>query len=392
MSKYIADYDSVPFEITGGDGCFLYGKNGRKYLDFIGGWCVGTVGWRNQEMAEAISGQAREGFYVPPVLRYPRQEILAKRLTELVPGNLKRAFRCTSGSEAVEFGIKCARAASGKPIIVTIDGVYHGHTYGAASLGDACIEKMAPCLPGFIKLPMPKTEEEGMRTAAEFEKLVKNRGDIAAFMSEPLWTNAGCFIPSPGFYKAIENICRKYGVLLVMDEVATGFGRCGKMFGSELWGIKPDIMCLGKAFTGGYAAMGATLVTEKVYANAEGIPDYSTFGWMPQNLAATEKNVEIIVRDRLPENAQAVGEYMLQELKELEKLKKIKAVRGKGLVFGIEFRLPMAPLYAVAAYRRKLLVALADSRTLFISPSLIITKETAKQGTDILKKVCGLRL
>lgn len=392
MSKYVADYDSVPFEITGGKGCFLYGKNGREYLDFIGGWCVGTAGWQNAEMAEAISAQAREGFYVPPLLRYPRQDVLAKRLTELAPGKLKRVFRCTSGSEAVEFGIKCARSASGKSMIVTIDGVYHGHTYGAASLGDACIEKMAPCLPGFIKLPMPKTEEEGMSVVAEFERLIKNRGDIAAFISEPLWTNAGCFIPPEGFYKSIEVVCRKYGVLLAMDEVATGFGRCGRMFGSELWGIKPDIMCLGKAFTGGYAAMGATLVTEEVYRKSAGIPDYSTFGWLPQDLAATEKNVEIIIRDRLSENARVVGAYMLQELKELEKLKKIKAVRGKGLIFGIEFRLPIAPLYAVAAYRKKLLIALADSRTLFISPPLIITKETAKQGTDILKKICGLKL
>lgn len=387
--KYIADYDSVPLEFVSGNGCMLYDKKGREFLDFVGGWCVATVGWQNEEIAEAISSQAKIGIYVPPILRYPRQDVLAKRLLELAPGKLGRVFRCTSGSEAVEFALKCARASTGKHTIVTIDGVYHGHTYGAASLGDACRENMSPCLPGFVKLPMPKTKEEGEAVAREFEELIRARGDVAAFMSEPVWTNAGCFIPPTGFYKRIEEICRKYGVLLAMDEVATGFGRCGKMFASELWGITPDIICLGKAFTGGYATMGATLVTSAVYRKSRGIPDYSTFGWMPQDLAATEKNVELVVREHLPENARKVGEFLLRELKPLERLRKVKAVRGIGLVFGIEFALPIAPLIAFACYRRKLLVALADSRTLFFSPPLALTEELAKKGAALLTAACG---
>ena len=391
MPKYIAEYDSVPLEFVKGVGCFLYDKKGKEYLDFLGGWCVATVGWRNKEMAGAIAKQASENFYVPPVLRYPRQEALAKRLVELAPGKLSRVFRCTSGSEAVEFAIKCARAASGKPTIVTIDGVYHGHTYGAASLGDACNAKMSPCLPGFIKLPMPKNLEEGQGIIAKFEDLVKSRGDIAAFMSEPVWTYAGCYIPPAGFYSGIEKVCRKYGVLLAMDEVATGIGRCGRMFASELWELSPDIIAIGKSFTGGYATMGATLVTESVFKKSRGIPDYSTFGWLPQDLAATEKNMEMIVRDRLHENARDVGAYLLRKLKPLEKLLKIKEVRGAGMVFGIEFRLPVAPLMAFACYRKKLLVAFANSHTLFFSPPLVLTKELAERGADILKSVCGLR-
>lgn len=389
MPRHLAEYVRIPFEFASGDGCFLIDKTGKKYLDFIGGWCVGTVGWRNKEMADAISRQARIGVYVPPMLSYPKQETLATRLAEIAPGKLTRSFRCTSGSEAVEFAIKCARASTGKPMIVSIDSVYHGHTYGAASLGDACRDNMDPCLPGFIKLPMPKTVKQGQEVAEQFEELVRTRKDIAAFMSEPVWTNAGCFIPPAGFYEEIQRICRRYRVLLAMDEVATGFGRCGKLFGSELWGLEPDILCLGKAFTGGYASMGATLVTESVFRGSRGIPDYSTFGWMPQDLAATEKNVEIIVRDHLPENAETVGAYLLKELEPLKKLHKIKAVRGIGLVFGIQFHLPMAALIAYSCYRKGLLVTVADANTLFFSPPLVLTKKLAKEGAEILKKACG---
>lgn len=391
MPKHIADYDSVPLEFTRGEGCFLYDKKGRGFLDFLGGWCVATVGWRNKEMAIAISRQAQEGFYVPAVLRYEPQEILAKRLVELAPGKLTRVFRSTSGSEAVEFALKCARASTRKPTIVTIDGVYHGHTYGAASLGNACTKHMSPCLTGFIKLPMPKTAAEGQAVIETFEKLVGSRDDIAAFMSEPVWTNAGCYIPPAGFYEGIQKICKKCNILLVMDEVATCLGRCGRIYASELWGIEPDIICLGKSFTGGYASMGATLVTESVFKKSRGIPDYSTFGWMPQDLAAAAENVSIIVRDRLHENARDVGLYLLQELKGLEKLRKVKEVRGIGMVFGVELRLPIAPLIALACYRRKLLVAFADSRTLFFSPPLILTKGLAKRGAETLKGVLGLR-
>ena len=388
MSRHLAEYLRVPLEFTSGDGCFLINKEGKKYLDFIGGWCVATVGWKNEEMAEAISRQARVGVYVPPVLSYPKQEELAKQLCEIAPGKLTRVFRSTSGSEAVEFALKCARAATGKPVIVSIDNVYHGHTYGAAALGNACDEKMGPCPSGFLKLPMPRTIEEGQEIAKKFEKLLTSRDDIAAFMSEPVWTNVGCIIPPEGFYQEIQRLCRKHDVLLAMDEVATGFGRCGKLFASELWDLTPDILCLGKAFTGGYASMGATLVTDSVFSGSRGIPDYSTFGWMPQDLAATEKNVEIILRDKLVDNANEIGAYLLKELEPVAGFRKVKRVSGIGLLFAVEFHLPIAALIALNCYRKGLLVTVADANTLFFSPPLCLTKKLAKQGAAILIEAC----
>jgi acetylornithine/succinyldiaminopimelate/putrescine aminotransferase len=391
MAKHIASYETVPIDFVRGEGCYVFDAKGKKYLDFLGGWCTATVGWKDADMAKALTAQANEGLYVPPIFVTSRQEALAKRLCDLAPGKLARVWRSTSGSEAVEYGIMAVRAASGKPTIVSIDGVYHGHTYGAAALGDACSPKLGPCPEGFLKLPMPKTVEEGKAVIAEFERLITERGDIAAFMSEPFWTNAGCFLPPEGFYEGIQRVCRKHGVLLAMDEVATGMGRSGRMFASELWGLEPDVLCLGKSFTGGYATMGATLVTEAVFKKGRGIPDYCTFGWLPQDLAAAEKNVELIVAKGLTKNAADIGAFLLAEMKPLEKLIKVKQVRGQGLVLAIEFKLPIAPVVALSCYRKGLVVALSDAHTLFISPSLNIDRKTAAAGAAILKSACGAR-
>lgn len=391
MPKFLADHGSAPVEIVGGDGCYLIDPKGRRYLDFIGGWCTATVGWGRPEMADAIAKQARKGYYVPPLFRSPNQEALAETLTELAPGKLARVFRCTSGSEAVEFMLKCARAATGKPTVVSIDGVYHGHTYGALALGNEFSAKVGPKPDGYLKLAMPKTPEEGRKVAAEFEKLVLKRRDIAAFVSEPIWTNAGCHIPPEGFYAEIQRLCRKHGVLLCMDEVATGMGRCGRLFASELWGLEPDMIALGKSFTGGYASMGATLVTEKVFSKSRGISSYSTFGWLEQDLAAAAKNVELIVAEKLHENAASVGAFLLEELKPLEKLMKVKQVRGIGMVFAVEFRLPIAALVALKCYRAGLLVVVSDVNTLFFSPPLVLSRALARKGARIIRRACGLK-
>lgn len=385
MSKYLADYGSAPLYIKTGKGCYLYDIFGRKYIDFAAGWCVGNLGWKRKEIEEAIKKELDESVYAPAFLRWKKWEELAKLLCKHAPGRLRRAFRCTSGSEAVEFAIKCARASTKKTIIVSIDGVYHGHTYGAASVGDACRAGMGPCLVGFIKLPMPD-EKNWRDVMAQFENLAK-KNNVAAFMSEPVWTNAGILIPPKAFYPAIQKICRKYGTLFVMDEVATGFGRCGKLFASELWALKPDILCLGKGLTGGYGAAGATLTTEEVFQKSRGIPSYSTFGWVPTATAAMLANIKLVLKEKLWKKAQDVGDYLLEQLKELETLPAIKEVRGIGLLFGIEFRKPVALKILHKCGLKGLIMSEVNEFTLFLSPPLVLDKKTATEGAAILKKV-----
>jgi len=404
MTNLADYYGTRPIDIVAGEGCYLFDQNGKRYIDFVGGWCVGNIGWKRKEVIEAIKKEAERGTYVPPVFKFSGWEEFAQLLVKIAPNKkLTRVFKCTSGSEAVEFAIKCARAATGKKTIISIDGVYHGHTYGAASVGDACTLAMAPCVPNFVKMPMPlrrRSRESAALISAEavikqFQTLVEENNDIAAFLSEPVWSNAGVIIPPPDFYPTIEKICREHGILLVMDEVATGFGRCGKLFASELWGIKPDILCLGKGLTGGYSTMGATLVTEEINNRARNIPQYSTFGWAPFDLAAAKANVELLLKEKLWENAATIGDYILTQLQSLNDLPYVGEVRGIGMLLGIEIVKDKKSLEPDWSRAQKIQDACAEhgllietaGHILFMSPPLILTKKIADEGLAILKKI-----
>lgn len=390
MSSAIANHKAVPVTIARGQGCYLFDNRGRRYLDFMGGWCVGTVGWSHPGMAKAIAQQAQGHFFTVASFRLDVQEQLAEELLRRAPGKMSRVYRCTSGSEAVELAIKCARAATGKKTIIAFDDVYHGHTYGAASLGIALTPAMSPGVPFFEKLPLPKTAEQAKRALLALHRLLRTRRDVAAVMTEPVWTNAGCFIPPADFLPQVEALCREYNVLFIMDEVAAGMGRCGRWYASELWNLTPDIITLGKGLTGGYASLGATLVTNTVYKRAKNIPHYSTFGWCLTDAAATLANIRFMEKEQLVENAAKVGTFLLNELKPLAALRKVKMVRGQGMVLAIEFKLPRAPKVAFDCYRKGLLVEFSDARTLFISPPLALTRAQAKAGATIVKQTCGL--
>lgn len=399
MKQLIADYYSRPIEIVDGEGCELIDRKGKRYLDFIGGWCVSTVGWKHTEIIRAVHEAMQKTPAIPPMLRDATQEKFAEILLNHAPGKLARVFRCTSGSEAVEFALKCARATTRKPTIVSIDGVYHGHTYGAASVGDACRELMGPCLPGFLKLPMPNAYRgvAGENVIQQFEKLLNERNDIAAFLSEPVWTNGGVVIPPPDFYPKIQELCRQHGVLFIMDEVATCCGRCGVWLASELWGLTPDILCLGKGITGGYGTLGATLVTEEVFERSRGIPAYSTFGWLVTDRAAAQTNVELVLKQKLWENANRVGTLLLEQLRPLEKRPYVGQVRGIGLLVGIEIvkdtqsrerDIQRAVEFCNRCAEAGLLLETADN-VLFMSPPLILSEDEARHGAEILNNVVG---
>src|SRR3989338_10053559 len=189
--KYLADYGDTT-DFVDGDGCFLIDKNGKRYLDFLGGWCVSTVGWRHPKMMALKNS----GVYIPPSYSWPEWENFARFLADIAPGKLQVSFRCTSGSEAVELAMKIARAATGKKKIVSIDGVYHGHTYGAASVGRNNGDAMAPYVPDMIKLPMPHVARgvSASEVIQKFTALLQEEEGIAAFVTEPVWSNRGALV------------------------------------------------------------------------------------------------------------------------------------------------------------------------------------------------------
>src|SRR3989344_118900 len=389
MSKYLADYGDTT-DFVDGEGCFLIDRNGKRYIDFLGGWCVSTVGWKHPKMMEVLQDTKNRGFYIPPSYSWPEWESFAKLLADITPGKLQKVFRTTSGSEAVEMAIKIARAATGRKKIVSIDEEYHGHTYGALSVGSALTSAIAPGVPEMLKLPLPNVGN-AEDVIAQFEKIA-SAGDLAAFLGEPVFTNSGTFVPPADFYPRIAEICKQNGTLFVMDEVATGFGRTGKLFASEHWNLEPDIMCLAKGFSGGYATIGATIVTEevanRVFEKGGYFPYYSTFGWMPDDMIITRKNVELVCELKLWENAESVGKYLLTLLKPLEDLAKVKEVRGIGMLFAIELKdKSLTGKISSEVLKNGLVVDTASPEILFFSPPLIMDKETATKGARILSEV-----
>jgi len=236
---------------------FLFDQRGKKYVDFTAGWCVGNLGWGNEEIRAAVR-EFDGPTYIHPDYLYPAWAELAEGLAEIAPGKLTKCYRATGGSEAVEIALQVAMAATGRPGFVSLAGCYHGNTIGGRSLaGDS--ETYPNLLPHCRQVKPPLDD----RAADRVERLLKGE-KVAAFIMEPVVCNLGVLIPSNEFMTRVRDACRKHGTLFVMDEVATGFGRTGKLFASEHFKLDPDVLCLAKAITAGYAPMGATLVTKAV--------------------------------------------------------------------------------------------------------------------------------
>ncbi len=403
MSQFLADYSAFQKQFVDADGCFLFDEQGKKYIDFLGGWCVSTVGWKHPEMIKALDEVKKNAFYIPPSYGWPEWEHFAKTLIDIAPGNLRRVFRATSGSEAVEFAIKIARATTGRKKIVSVERVYHGHTYGAATVGNCLSPGISPGVPNMVKIPMPDEFRNDFRLTgealsdriAEIFEAIAAKGDVAGFISEPIFTNAGVITPPSDFYKKISAICKRYGILFIMDEVASGFGRTGKLFACEHFSLEPDIMCLAKGLSGGYASIGATLVTEEVYEKNHDFPQYSTFGWLPNDLLMTKANVELVTQKKLWENSKTVGTYLKELLMPLEKFPHVGQVRGHGLLFAIEFVTDkktkerdqsLAKKVLEAALELGVVVDNCPDGIIFFSPPLVLDQETAKQGAELLIK------
>lgn len=385
--SHIVSQTSLAIEIDHGEGCYLFDTKGKRYLDFIAGWCVGSIGWGHPAIAKALEQEAKRATYIAPFFEIPAWEELASILVKNAPGKrLQKVFPVTSGSEAVDMAIKIARVATNKDVILSVDDVYHGHTYGALSIGEARKRMKGSWLSGCEYVPMPGRDES---TEAVLEKIEKRlrKGDVAAFISEPLWTNAGVFIPPSDFYPKVQAMCRQTGTLFVMDEVATGFGHSGELFASTLWKLEPDIMTIAKAFTGGYATMGATLVSQDAYEKSKGIPCYSTFAWLPTDLAATRANVDVILKEKLWENARAVGTHLLTSLKPLEQLPFVKEVRGQGLLIGIQIEGEKLRSDLQRELANEGLIVEIAMESLLITPALVLTKDQAKEGAGIIGNV-----
>jgi acetylornithine/succinyldiaminopimelate/putrescine aminotransferase len=320
---------------------------------------------------------------VNPAYLYKPWAELARLLADITPGRLKKSFRATGGTEAVEVAIQIAMLSTKRDRFCSIEGSYHGNSIGAMSIASSDYRKQYKNLLNGCQKVRPPLNDKALD---KVEKMLSRR-NIAAFIMEPIICNLGVLIPEKEFMVGVQSLCRQYGTLLIVDEVAAGFGRTGRLFASEHFDMEPDIMCLAKAITGGYAPLGATVTTDKV---AESIQEefsfYSTYGWHPLSVDAAITNIRYLVKHkaRLLANVSEMSHYFESRLSRM-KFKYPARIRIKGLAIGVEVSNADYVSKRVDKCRQAGLLITAEENVLLLFPALNIDQKIAEKGLDILE-------
>lgn len=408
-----------PLCIESGEGVHVIDSEGKRYIDGQAGLWVVNAGHGRPEIKKAITDQLNKLSYFTlfgNTTNSPSVE-LAELLCRLAaPEGMKRVFYSSGGSEAVESAIKLVKHywyAVGQPTrtkFISLQSAYHGVTLGALSLvGKAFYRTFyEPLLPGFFQIetphlyrnPFTSDPAELGRICADFlEREIIRQGPqtVAAFIAEPIQGAGGVIVPPSNFWPLVRDVCDRHGVILIADEVVTGFGRSGTMFGSRTWDVKPDVMTFAKGINSGYVPLGATMVNARIAdaftsGDAEEFSPSTfmhgnTYAGHPLACAAAIANLRIVEEENLPANAAAVGKYFIDRLRELApRHRNIGDVRGLGLMIAVEFvadkdtKRPFDPsehfgarVWEECVKRGILIRNLAD--TFVFSPPLMIKKE-----------------
>jgi acetylornithine/succinyldiaminopimelate/putrescine aminotransferase len=369
---------SADIEVARARGNYLYDARGRKYIDFMMGWCVGNFGWTRPNLRRQIRA-FRGPDYVYPGYAYKPWRELAELLVGLAPEGLTRCCRATGGSEAVELALQAAMLHTGRRKFVALEDAYHGNTLGALSVGDGD-DALSVLSVARLKPPLDLGALDRLKTK------LKHR-DVAAVIMEPISINLGVLIPETEFMEGLAPLCHRYGTLLILDEVATGFGRTGKLFATEYYDVQPDMMTIAKAATGGAAGLGGLLVREDLAKNLEQDGNvYSTYGWHPLSVAVAIANVRWIKRNqrRLLRLVDGTSAYFLERIREMS-FPEEPEVRSRGLAIAVDVQdEKYAERVAKKCRARGLLLDVEES-VLLILPALNIDRATAKAGLDILE-------
>ncbi|WP_345986420.1 adenosylmethionine--8-amino-7-oxononanoate transaminase [Sulfurimonas sp. HSL-1656] len=350
------DHEFLPLTpIKKGNGIYLEDFDGNCYIDAVSSWWVNLFGHANPIISSAVKTQAETlehvilaGFTHEPVVR------LSERLAALTPEGLTRCFYADNGSSAIEVALKMAyhyykNIGKERPLFISLTNSYHGETIGALSVGDVSLykETYGPLLLQTIQTPVPadQSEEAAVAAAAELEVLLKARGEeVAALIVEPLIQGAGnMHMYHPRYLKEARKLCDDYDIMLIADEIMTGFGRTGTMFACEQAGITPDLMTLSKGLTGGYLPLSVTMTTEKVYEAF--YCDYNLYKAFLHShsytgnalaCAAANATLDIFELDNVIEANRKLSAMMGEGLKRFESLPNVKSVRQTGMVAAVE--------------------------------------------------------
>lgn len=355
-----------PIRIVRGDGCYVFDDAGNKLVDGVAGLWNVNVGHNRPEVKAAITQQLDELAYYQLFegISHPRAEELSTVLVELADKeDMRRVIYSSGGSDACETALKLARQywrAAGQPErtkFISLKQGYHGTHFGGASVNGSTVfrRNYEPLLPGCSQVETPwiyrnsfteDPEELGRICAGLLEREIVFQGadTVAAFIAEPVQGAGGLIVPPANYWPLVREVCDRHGVLLIADEVVTGFGRSGCMFGSRGWGVKPDIMCLAKGISAGYVPLGATLVNRRIEAAFEANADFAgvimhgyTYAGHPLACAAALATLRIVVEEDLSTKAASMGKYILDQLRPFtERYESVGDVRGKGLMIAID--------------------------------------------------------
>jgi 4-aminobutyrate aminotransferase-like enzyme len=400
----IALYSQIVVDRAGG--CTIVDADGNEYLDFVAGVAIGSVGHCHPHYVKRLTEQLGR-FTFGSFTTETRAQFL-RLLRPLLPEGITHLQLFSGGAEAVEAAFRLAKSVSKKFEFVGFWGGYHGKTAGVIGLlGGSYRNHQGPFPPGMHlspyancyrcpwKLQYPSC---GLACAEHLRNVMKNetQGEVAAIILEPMQGTAGNVIPPDEFVQAVREIADEFGALLIADEILTGFGRTGTMWASEQFGLKPDIMTIGKGIGGGFpmSAVASSLDLMSATPFAEPSGSSSSYGGNPLACAAGLGTLELIIHERLVENSARVGALMLAALKELqEKYRFIGDVRGRGLMIGIELvadrstKEPLEKAITRALFHEALergLITMSYSHVIRINPPLVLSEDEALRGIDIL--------
>jgi len=424
LHTWMAQKSFKPFVITRAEGCYFWDDQDQKYLDFAAQLINMNAGHQHPKIVQAIKDQAERLCYVVPSAANDQRAKLAKMLADVAPGDLNKSFLVTGGGVANENALKIARAVTGRQKVISRFRSYHGGTYGASAVtGDPRRIAAEPGVPGsprvwdplcyrcFFKMTYPECDlycAEAIREVIE----VEGPETVAAIIVEPI-TGSNCrIVPPDGYMQRLRKICDDYGMLLILDEVMTGFGRTGAWFAAQHWDVVPDIMTLSKAINSGVLPLGAVMITDRLAEHFQENILYAgltQFG-NPLACAAGVAAIEVYEEEGMIENSRRLGLFLLERLEEIKaQHPSVGDVRGLGLFAAIELvknketREPLIP-WTVEYYEKKhpltgqLLGKLKQEglytymrwNILMICPPLCITQEQLAWGLDKIDQALTL--
>lgn len=374
-------YQRFPIVIDRGKGAKVWDASGKEYIDCMAGYGVALVGHCNYRVVEAMKSQLEKLMVCHMSTYNTARSLLLEKLANVVPMGLDKVFFSNSGAEAVETALKFSRKFSGKPGVISMKGGYHGKTFGALSVTSS--EK-------YRKPFEPLLEHVKFVPYGNTLKLVDSIDDkTGTVILEPIQGESGIIVPPPGFIKEVRKICTEHSLVLIFDEIQSGFGRTGKMWAAENWNTTPDIVCVAKGIAGGFP-MGLTIARSEIMESMKVGEHSSTFAGNPLACAAASASIDALIIDGLVKNAAETGLYfknLLIELKEKHKI--VREIRGLGLMLALELRFDVRNIL-MSGISNGILMLYSGRNVIRLLPPLLIDKELVSKFVATLDKLLSM--